>query len=82
MLANCNVRFLSVTALNCVTKHLACFQNVFGNDAQAVDSRNPRKNACILVATYQTLDVDTADDSANFFLKHYPENYFSHIIVD
>ncbi|MCI0579683.1 MAG: DEAD/DEAH box helicase family protein [Chloroflexi bacterium] len=58
------------------------FQNVFGNDAQPVDGRNPRKNARILIATYQTLGVDTEDDDASFLIKHYPENYFSHIIID
>ncbi|MCI0728422.1 MAG: DEAD/DEAH box helicase family protein, partial [Chloroflexi bacterium] len=58
------------------------FQNVFGNDAQPVDGRNPRKNARILIATYQTLGVDTDDDDASFLIKHYPENYFSHIIID
>ena len=38
---------------------LGAFQNVFGADAAAVSSGNPQKNARILVATYQTLDVDT-----------------------
>jgi type I restriction enzyme R subunit len=61
---------------------LTAFQNVFGNDAQPVDSKNARKNARILIATYQTLDVDSDDDDANFLIKHYPENYFSHIIID
>jgi len=58
------------------------FQNVFGNDAQPVATGNARKNARILIATYQTLDVDTEDAEANFFLKHYPQNYFSHVAID
>lgn len=58
------------------------FQNVFGNNAQVVTSKNPQKNARILIATYQTLDVDSDDDTANFFIKNYPPNYFSHIIID
>lgn len=41
-----------------------------------------QKNARILVATYQTLDVDTADADANFLTTHYPENYFSPIVID
>lgn len=70
---------------------LTHFQNVFGTDAQVVTSKNPRKNARILIATYQTLNVDTdgdtpdadaSDGDANFFIQHYPENYFSHIIID
>ncbi len=61
---------------------VTAFQNIFGNDAQPVDGRNPRKNARILIATYQTLDVDSDDGSASFFLQHYPENYFSHMIID
>jgi type I restriction enzyme, R subunit len=61
---------------------LAAFQNVFGADAAPVTSDNPQKNARILVATYQTLDVDQDDSDANFLLTHYPENYFSHIVID
>jgi type I restriction enzyme, R subunit len=61
---------------------LGAFQNVFGADAAAVSGGHPQKNARILVATYQTLDVDTDDADANFLTTHYPENYFSHIIID
>jgi len=61
---------------------LAAMQNVFGADAAAVTSDNPQKNARVLVATYQTLDVDTDEADANFLLANYPENYFSHIIID
>ncbi|MDA8085886.1 MAG: DEAD/DEAH box helicase family protein [Nitrospiraceae bacterium] len=58
------------------------FQNVFGADAAMVSSGNPQKNARILIATYQTLNVDSDEADANFLTKHYPENYFSHIIID
>lgn len=61
---------------------LAAFQNVFGADAAGVIGGNPQKNARILIATYQTLDVDTEEADANFLKKNYPENYFSHIIID
>lgn len=61
---------------------LAAMQSVFGADAAAVSSDNPQKNARILVATYQTLDVDRDDSDANFLLANYPENYFSHIVID
>lgn len=61
---------------------LGAFQNVFGSDAAPVSSGNPQKNARILIATYQTLDVDTDDADANFLVKNYPENYFSHIVID
>lgn len=54
----------------------------FGNDVAEVTSGNPQKTAKILVATYQTLDVDTDDSNANFLKDNYPENYFSHIIID
>ena len=36
----------------------------------------------MLVATYQTLDVASDDADANFLIQNYPENYFSHIIID
>ena len=42
----------------------------------------PQKNARILIATYQLLDVDTDTADANFLRTHYPENYFSHIVID
>jgi type I restriction enzyme R subunit len=61
---------------------LTAFQNVFGGDAAAVSSGNPQKNARILIATYQTLDVDTDEADANFLIANYPENYFSHIVID
>ncbi|MCB1091905.1 MAG: DEAD/DEAH box helicase family protein, partial [Verrucomicrobiae bacterium] len=40
------------------------------------------KNARVLIATYQTLGIDKEDADASFLLTHYPENYFSHIIID
>jgi len=58
------------------------FQNVFGADAAEVTSANPQKNARILIATYQTLNVSTDEEDARFLTEHYPENYFSHIIID
>ena len=61
---------------------LGAFQNVFGADAAPVSGGNPQKNARILVATYQTLDVDTDEADANFLTTHYQENYFSHIVID
>lgn len=65
---------------------LAAFQNVFGADAAEVyeepDGRNHARNARIHIATYQTLDVASDDATANFLLRHYPPDYFSHIIID
>lgn len=58
------------------------FKNIFGGNAAVVDSRNPQKNAQILIATYQTLGVAKDDDNASFLINNYPENYFSHIIID
>jgi type I restriction enzyme R subunit len=65
---------------------LGAFQNVFGSDAAEVykdtNGQNHARNARIHIATYQTLDVDTEDGTANFLTTFYPENYFSHIIID
>jgi type I restriction enzyme, R subunit len=58
------------------------FQNVFGSDAAAVSGKQPQKNARVLIATYQTLGIDSDDSEANFLVTHYPENYFSHIVID
>jgi len=64
------------------TQGLSAFQNVFGSDAAEVTTVNPQKNARILIATYQTLNVSKDIEDAKFFLENYPENYFSHIIID
>jgi type I restriction enzyme R subunit len=61
---------------------LGAFQNEFGADASAVSGGNPQKNARILIATYQTLGVDTEEADASFLVANYPENYFSHIVID
>jgi type I restriction enzyme R subunit len=65
---------------------VGALQNTFGADAAEVrrdaDGRNTARNARIHVATYQTLDVDTEEGTANFLRTYYPENYFSHIVID
>jgi type I restriction enzyme, R subunit len=61
---------------------LGAFQNAFGADAASVSGANPQMNARILIATYQTLDVDTDDADADFLEAHYPPDYFSHIVID
>ncbi|MGB7295319.1 MAG: DEAD/DEAH box helicase family protein [Candidatus Aminicenantales bacterium] len=58
---------------------LGAFQNVFGADAAEVTSSNPQKNARVLIATYQTLNVAGEEEDGKFFLDNYPENYFSHL---
>ena len=60
----------------------AAFQNVFASNAAIVSAGHPQKNARVLIATYQTLGVDTDEDTASFLTQHYPDNYFSHIIID
>ena len=68
------------------TQALRAFQNVFGSDAAEVyrtpDGANNAKNARIHIATYQTLGVDTENGDANFLTTFYPEDYFSHIVID
>ena len=54
----------------------------FGGDAAEASTANPQLNARVVVATYQTLGVDAADSDASFLTANYPENYFSHIIID
>ena len=61
---------------------LGALQAVFGADAAAASGGNPQSNARVVVATYQTLGVDTDDGDASFLTNHYPEDYFSHIIID
>ena len=54
----------------------------FGSDAAAATTGNPEKNARVVVATYQTLGVDTDEADATFLTSNYPEDYFSHIVID
>lgn len=61
---------------------LRALQNVFGADVAEVSGTRPQKNARILVATYQTLDLDRDEAEGNFLATHYPENWFSHIVID
>src|SRR5450830_482647 len=61
---------------------LLALQNVFGNDAASASGHNAEKNARIVVATYQTLDVDTDEANASFLETNYPIDYFSHIVID
>lgn len=63
----------------------ARFHNVFGADAKIVredaQGNNEAKNARIHIATYQSLGIHEKGD-ASFLHKHYPENHFSHILID
>jgi type I restriction enzyme R subunit len=64
------------------TQGAAALQIAFGSEAAEVEKNQPHKNARVLIATYQTLNVDKEEDMGNFLTTHYPENYFSHIIID
>ena len=64
------------------TQGLAAFTNEFGGDAAAARAGNPQKNARIIIATYQTLGVDRDDADVSFLTANYPNDYFSHIIID
>jgi len=68
------------------TQALRAFQNVFGADAAEVfrksDGENNAKNARIHIATYQTLGVENDNGDANFLTTFYPENYFTHVVID
>jgi type I restriction enzyme R subunit len=61
---------------------LTAFQNAFGADVAAASGANPQKNARIVIATYQTLDIDSDEADAGFLEANYPEDYFSHIVID
>ena len=63
------------------TQALGALRAVFGTDAAAASAGQPQLNARVVVATYQTLGVDGEGD-ASFLTRNYPENYFSHIVID
>ena len=54
----------------------------FTSDVAKATTRNPATNARVIVATYQTLGIDREDGDASFLTTHYPEDYFSHIVID
>lgn len=68
------------------TQGLKAMQGVFGADAAEVyeedGGRNHAKNARVHIATYQTLGIDREDGDPSFLFRHYPEHYFSHIVID
>jgi type I restriction enzyme R subunit len=64
------------------TQALASFTGLFGSNAAAVMNNNPQKNARVIIATYQSLGISKEEDDASFLIEHYPENYFSHIVID
>ena len=64
------------------TQGIGKLHAVFGDNAQIVTTEDPQRNAKILVATYQTLNVAEEDDVPRFWKENYPPNFFSHIIID
>lgn len=68
------------------TQALRAFQNVFGSDAAEVyrrpDGTNNAKNARIHIATYQTLGVENENGDGSLLTTFYPEDYFSHVVID
>ena len=60
----------------------AALHAAFGNNAAEASTSEPQLNARVVIATYQTLGVDTESGDASFLTTHYPENYFSHVIID
>ena len=68
------------------TQGLKAMQGVFGADAaeayEVDGGRNHARNARVHVATYQTLGIDRDDGDPSFLFRHYPENCFSHIVID
>lgn len=63
------------------TQATAAMRDLFGSDAAAVATGEPQTNARVLVATYQTLGID-GEGAASFLTRHYPDDFFSHIVVD
>jgi type I restriction enzyme R subunit len=64
------------------TQAVNAFQGKFGTNAAPVENGNPQKNARVIIATYQSLGVSKEDDDPGFLVENYPENYFSHIVID
>src|SRR5262249_12930874 len=63
---------------------LKAMQAVFGSDAaevfQEADGKTHARNARVHVAPYQPLGIDRDGADPSFLFRHYPEDYFSHIV--
>src|SRR3990170_4059525 len=55
---------------------------IFGDNAQIATSDDPKNNARIVIASYQTLNITDEDKEPRFWRENYPPNTFSHIIID
>jgi len=64
------------------TQGMGKMHAVFSDNAQIATTQDPQKNARIIVATYQTLNIADDDDEPRFWKENYTRNYFSHIIID
>ncbi len=64
------------------TQGNAKLHGIFGDNVQIVTTQDPQRNARILVATYQTLNITEEDKEPKFWKENYPPNFFSHIIID
>lgn len=58
------------------------FHAIFGDNAQIATSDNPKINARIIIASYQTLNITDQDNEPNFWHTNYPPGTFSHIVID
>lgn len=64
------------------TQGMGKLHAIFGDNAQEVSTADPKRNARILVATYQTLNIAEEDKEPRFWKENYPLGYFSHIVID
>lgn len=55
---------------------------IFGDNAQIATSNDPKTNARIIIASYQTLNITDKDKEPRFWRENYPPGTFSHIIID
>jgi type I restriction enzyme R subunit len=55
---------------------------IFGDNAQIATSDDPKTNARIVIASYQTLNITGEDNEPRFWRENYPPGTFSHIIID
>lgn len=64
------------------TQALGQLHRIFGDNAKIVTTTDPQKNARVLIASYQTLNIADEHDEPQFWQDNYPKDYFSHIVID
>lgn len=64
------------------TQGIDALQKVFGAEVASITTQDVAKNARVSVTTYQSLDMATDEEGTSLLFANFPEDHFSHIVID